>query len=498
MTPPVSHTSGFITTKTSNHSAATTVTAHKLTERNETMSTRAYPTSRKLIDLLGDVAIISLTYIVLALLLVNRQALATHIILYSGMLPLAVVLSIGLFIIYGLYTLQYKRFSEIIISLFVSLIAVFFIIMAISFLFNYSYYSRILLISSTVVQFILLIIWKRIWQKYEQSLHPERNVMIIGGEKECRHVYFRMNAQPQLKLHLKHVIMNETEKWRDVADLHDVDCIIICSDVPIQTRADIVYYCMDNDIQPYVIPDSYEIIANGAMLRKIDDIPVFRPRSLQLSIEQRAGKRVMDLLFAGIAAICALPIAAIVALAIKLEDHGPVLYSQVRIGRFGVDYKVYKFRSMRVDAEKYSGPQLATENDPRITKVGKFIRATRLDEIPQIWNVLNGDMSLVGPRPERPYFVEQFVEEYPEYSYRHNVKPGITGLAQVFAKYNTTPYDKLVYDLMYIENFSLIQDLVIMVHTVKIIFTKSATEGAVDINKLTVDFNEIEKVKSGR
>ena len=288
------------------------------------------------------------------------------------------------------------------------------------------------------------------------------------------------------------------EKWRDVADLHDVDCIIICSDVPIQIRADIVYYCMDNDIQPYVIPDSYEIIANGAMLRKIDDIPVFRPRSLQLSIEQRAGKRVMDLFFASIAAVCALPFAVLVAIAIKLEDHGPVLYSQVRVGRFGVDYKVYKFRSMRVDAEKYSGPQLATENDPRITKVGKFIRATRLDEIPQIWNVLNGDMSLVGPRPERPYFVEQFVKKYPEYTYRHNVKPGITGLAQVFAKYNTTPYDKLVYDLMYIENFSLIQDLVIMVHTVKIIFTKSATEGAVDINKLTVDFNEIEKVKSGR
>ena len=134
------------------------------------MSTRAYPTSRKLIDLLGDIAIISLTYIVLALVLVNRQSLVTHIVLYSGMLPLAVVLSIGLFIIYGLYTLQYKRFSEIIISLFVSLIAVFFIIMAISFLFNYSYYSRILLIASTAVQFVLLIIWKRIWQKYEQSL----------------------------------------------------------------------------------------------------------------------------------------------------------------------------------------------------------------------------------------------------------------------------------------------------------------------------------------
>ena len=127
------------------------------------MSTRAYPTSRKLIDLLGDVAIISLTYIVLALVLVNRQSLVTHIVLYSGMLPLAVVLSIGLFIIYGLYTLHYKRFSEVIISLFVSLFTVFLIIMAVSFLLNYSYYSRILLIASTAVQFILLTIWKRIW-----------------------------------------------------------------------------------------------------------------------------------------------------------------------------------------------------------------------------------------------------------------------------------------------------------------------------------------------
>ena len=147
---------------------------------------------------------------------------------------------------------------------------------------------------------------------------------------------------------------------------------------------------------------------------------------------------------------------------------------------------------MRVDAEKYSGPQLATEDDPRITKVGKFIRATRLDELPQILNVLNGDMSLVGPRPERPYFVEQFKQENHEYAYRHNVKPGITGLAQVFAKYNTTPYDKLVYDLMYIENYSILEDFVIMIQTVKILVTKSATEGK-DVSGKDLDLSKFER-----
>ena len=228
------------------------------------------------------------------------------------------------------------------------------------------------------------------------------------------------------------------------------------------------------------------------MLQRIDDVPVFRPRSLRLSVEDRAIKCTIDIVLAGIAFVIALPFMALVALAIKLEDHGPALYSQVRTGRFGRPYKVYKFRSMRVDAEKYSGPQLAADHDPRITRVGAFIRATRLDELPQIWNVLNGDMSLVGPRPERPSFVEQFTAKNPEYAYRHNVKPGITGLAQVFAKYNTTPYDKLVYDLMYIENYSLLQDIVIMVQTLKILVTKSATESG-DVSGQDVDLQKFER-----
>lgn len=459
------------------------------------MKTRVYPTSRKLFGLLGDVTIITLTYILLTYLIIPPGARAMNHALYSGMLPVAVIFSVMMFSINGLYTIEHKRFSEVLISLAVSLFLVLILIMALSFVIHEFAYSRVLIVTSTAVQFVLLGFWKRAVQHWEQSLHPVRQVMIIGNEEECRHVYYRMSAQPQLKMQLQHVIMDPQTDWRQELEAYDIDTLIICSDIPIATKAKIVNYCTDKEIQPYIIPGSYEIFCNGAMLQKIDDVPVFRPKSLRLSVEQRAVKRTVDIILAGIAAICALPFAIPVALAIKLGDGGPVLYSQVRVGRFGKEYKVYKFRSMRVDAEKYSGPQLATEDDPRITKVGKFIRATRLDELPQILNVLNvlnGDMSLVGPRPERPYFVEQFKQENPEYAYRHNVKPGITGLAQVFAKYNTTPYDKLVYDLMYIENYSILEDFVIMIQTIKILVTKSATEGK-DVSGKDLDLSKFER-----
>ena len=175
--------------------------------------------------------------------------------------------------------------------------------------------------------------------------------------------------------------------------------------------------------------------------------------------------------------VCALPFMLVTALAIKVCDGGSILYSQVRMGRNGKVFRVYKFRTMRVDAEKYSGPILAQENDPRITRLGHFLRAVRLDELPQIWNVFVGDMSIVGHRPERPFFVEQYIAEMPEYAYRHNVKPGITGLAQVYGKYNTTAFDKLVYDLMYIQRCNVLTDLTIIIQTVKVLFTKSATDG---------------------
>ena len=167
----------------------------------------------------------------------------------------------------------------------------------------------------------------------------------------------------------------------------------------------------------------------------------------------------------------------VVAAAIKLEDGGPVFYKQDRLTRGGREFKILKFRSMIVDAEKYAGAVLASGDDPRITKVGKVIRATRLDELPQLLNILKGDMSIVGPRPERKCLADEITKEVPEFPYRLKVRGGLTGYAQIFGKYNTSAYDKLRLDLIYIENYSLLLDIKLIILTLRIIFSKESTEG---------------------
>ena len=202
-----------------------------------------------------------------------------------------------------------------------------------------------------------------------------------------------------------------------------------------------------------------------------------RVTRMLLTAEQRVLKRILDIAVAVTALIILSPVMLITAVMIKLDSKGPVLYSQERVGLYGKIFFVHKFRSMKQDAEAKCGPVLAAEGDTRITKFGRLMRATRLDELPQLFNVLKGEMSIVGPRPERPFFVKQFIAQKPEYDYRHNVKPGITGLAQIAGKYNTSAYDKLIYDLLYIQDVSVKTDLMIMLQTFKVLLTKSSTEG---------------------
>ena len=209
----------------------------------------------------------------------------------------------------------------------------------------------------------------------------------------------------------------------------------------------------------------------------VDDIPMQRVTRMLLTAEQRVLKRILDIAVAVTALIILSPVMLITAVMIKLDSKGPVLYSQERVGLYGKIFFVHKFRSMKQDAEAKCGPVLAAEGDTRITKFGRLMRATRLDELPQLFNVLKGEMSIVGPRPERPFFVKQFIAQKPEYDYRHNVKPGITGLAQIAGKYNTSAYDKLIYDLLYIQDVSVKTDLMIMLQTFKVLLTKSSTEG---------------------
>lgn len=444
------------------------------------MGNRAFPMSQKLVLLLGDMGIVVSVYLFVTTVILVRGSLISNFDLYQGMLPVQVILTGLLFNINGLYTIERKRFAEILLSVAVSMIQMLVLMMALTFFIREFALSRGVLLWCAGIDFALLAIWRHLLWRYVRAHQNTRGVMLIGSEEECQHVYHRMKQQPQLAMELRSVCTDlKNSDWETAAE--QVDVLIICPDIRLKDKAKIVHYCNLHEKQALLIPNAYEVFCSGMTLDKIDDVPVFRPQRLRLTLEQRSLKRILDIVVALLGFLAALPFMLLTAIAIKIFDPGPAFYSQERSGRYEKPFKVYKFRTMRVDAEKLSGPMLAQENDPRITRLGAFLRAVRLDELPQIWNVLVGDMSIVGPRPERPFFVEQFKQEIPEYVYRMNVKPGITGLAQVYGKYNTTAYDKLIYDLVYIQNAGIRTDLTIIIQTVRVLFQKSATEGVHDV-----------------
>lgn len=444
------------------------------------MGNRAFPMSQKLVLLLGDMGIVVSVYLFVTTVVLVRGSLISNFDLYQGMLPVQVILTGLLFNINGLYTIERKRFAEILLSVAVSMVQMLVLMMALTFFIREFALSRGVLLWCAGMDFVLLAAWRHLLWRYVRAHQNTRGVMLIGSEEECQHVYHRMKQQPQLAMELRSVCTDlKNSDWETAAE--QVDVLIICPDIRLKDKAKIVHYCNLHEKQALLIPNAYEVFCSGMTLDKIDDVPVFRPQRLRLTLEQRSLKRILDIVVALLGFLVAFPFMLLTAIAIKIFDPGPVFYSQERSGRYEKPFKVYKFRTMRVDAERLSGPMLAQENDPRITRLGAFLRAVRLDELPQIWNVLVGDMSIVGPRPERPFFVEQFKQEIPEYVYRMNVKPGITGLAQVYGKYNTTAYDKLIYDLVYIQNAGIRMDLTIIIQTVRVLFQKSATEGVHDV-----------------
>lgn len=256
----------------------------------------------------------------------------------------------------------------------------------------------------------------------------------------------------------------------------DECCTVLLYEVSYDKRHFLADYCLKRHKEIYFTPNLDDIVLQGCQPKHLLDTPLFRYDYVSYKKAEYKLKRLFDILFSFILLITASPIMLITAAAIKLEDRGPVFYTQDRCTKDARVFKIYKFRSMIVDAEK-NGFIPCTSGDNRITKVGRVIRMTRIDELPQILNILKGDMSFVGPRPERVEHVEKYTQDLPEFAYRMRVKGGLTGYAQIYGKYNTSAYDKLRLDLMYIENQSLLLDLKILMLTFKIIFIPESTEG---------------------
>ncbi len=330
----------------------------------------------------------------------------------------------------------------------------------------------------TLADVIFILAWTQVFQMIYRSMFPPRKMILVEGNRKDYHLKDKINSRED-----KYEIC-ETVSYRDGMDkiekkIAGYDAVIL-GDIPSHYRNQLLKYCFEKGIRSYSVPKISDVLLRSSDELNLFDTPLLLSRNMGLSIEQRWVKRLEDVIIASLMMILFSPVFLIAAVSIKLTDRGPVFYKQERLTQDGKKFMIYKFRTMVVDAEKLSGPVLAAEKDPRILPVGRILRATRLDELPQIINILKGEMSVVGPRPERPELAEEIQKNIPEFSYRLKVKAGLTGYAQVYGKYNTTSYDKLKLDLMYIRKYSLLLDLKLILMTPKIMLLKESTEGVAE------------------
>lgn len=315
---------------------------------------------------------------------------------------------------------------------------------------------------------------------YVRAFEPRR-IIIIYGNYPAEHFIDKLGMK------------KDTYRVCEILDYHD-GLGRVCNDIldfegvflydlPADERNIIMKHCYKNNIRTYVVPKISDIIMSGAEDLHLVDTPIYLSRNIGLTMDQRIVKRCFDIIVSLFGIIIAAPLMLIIAIIIKASDGGKVLYKQERLTIGGKRFKIYKFRSMYQDAEA-GGMRLAAKNDSRITPVGRILRNLHLDELPQLFNVLAGDMSIVGPRPERPEIFEKYEESVPDFDFRLKVKAGITGYAQVYGKYNTKPIDKLKLDLTYIQKFSYWMDIKLLLLTFKIVFQKESSEG-VDTNQIT-------------
>lgn len=323
-------------------------------------------------------------------------------------------------------------------------------------------------------QCVIGVIWAYVMHQSYFSTHPPLRTIVIYDERMgMENLIHTYGLEKRFNIKTVYPVESIMDK---LEVMEEFDAAFLCG-IHSRERNIILKHCISHKIKLFMIPRIADVMMRGSEQIHMLYLPILKTQRYKPSIEYQIIKRTMDIVVSGIATIVLSPLFLITAIAVK-SDGGPAFYKQKRLTKDGKVFEILKFRSMRVDAEKYSGAVLsAGENDPRITKVGRIIRACRLDELPQLLNILKGDMSLVGPRPERPELQKEIEKEVPEFGLRLQAKAGLTGYAQVYGKYNTTFYDKLLMDLMYISKPSILEDFTIMLATVKILTSKESTEG---------------------
>ena len=399
------------------------------------------------------------------------------------------LLQIGIYVVmllffsktYGGMRIGYLKNTEVIFSQILATLAVNVLTYAQLSLMAMELFMLRFFLQMTFLQVLVIIAWINIANRIYHSVFPPRKLLLIHGSRPIEDIRnkFADRKDKYEIVNCMQVDVGIDEICREITAGFEsgIYHAVVIWDISALERNILLKFCYARSIRFYIMPKITDVILLGSEELNLFDTPLLLTREYCMTMEQRFFKRMMDFLLAILLLLITAPVMAVTAVIIKLYDGGPVLYKQIRCTENQREFNIMKFRSMRMDAEKDGVARLAQKNDSRITPVGRFIRKVRIDELPQLVNIIKGDMSFIGPRPERPQIIEQYMEIMPEFAYRMKVKAGLAGYAQIYGKYNTSPYDKLKLDLTYIENYSIWLDAKLMLLTLKILFWPDSTEG---------------------
>lgn len=425
---------------------------------------------------ISDIALVNLSFITGFALRFGFPLPSVNFTPYVGLIPWLSIIGFIIFYMFDLYAnWRRKSIYNLFYSIVLSVLTLTLFTMALTFWYRGFSFPRSVIIVTPLIQVVLLAVSRSLIWYGSKHRYGRKRVLIVGE-----------NQADGLRLAEK--FFGHDQGWFIITDfvpadklaameqkLAQVDVVLLSSSLV--NKAQVIDICFTYGKEVLLVPDLLELLVLGSEAQQVDDMPVLSLQPPGLTLSQQFVKRFFDAVISFVSLLIASPVMLVLFVLIPLNSKGTALFKQERLGKDGRPFNILKFRSMVKDAEHKTGPVLATDKDPRITPVGRFIRATRLDELPQLINVLKGNMSLIGPRPEREYFVKQFTENIPHYKYRMAVKPGITGLAQVMAKYSTSVDDKLRFDLMYVRNYSLALDLKIMLQTIRVVLQREQAQG---------------------
>lgn len=395
---------------------------------------------------------------------------------YENALIYIMIAFIGLNTLFGMYILYNKsRLDFLYLTVIVQLVMTV-AIMTVTFIGRWFTFPRTVIAISFVLSTILLFIWRCVVFKLYEKVDGTKSVMVVGGIEECKKAIYNFEQAKNQRHKITSAVTNNF--FENIQKhMNNVDIVYLADQLDENEKLRIYDLMIRNDKKLFLTTSFENLVMVNPNMMNIEDESLIEISNFRIAPENDLVKRAIDFIVALTMIIVTSPIMLVTAILVKITSEGPVFYKQVRVTKNQREFGILKFRTMSATAEKDSGPVLATSNDVRVTKIGKYLRSLRIDELPQLFNVLNGDMALVGPRPERPFFVEQFKEANPYYYLRHNVRAGITGYAQVYGKYATDFNSKLNFDLVYIKKYSFVMDTKILLQTIKILFDKVSSKG---------------------